>query len=395
MKQPFFTYRWLIVCLAGMFLLPACNFPGRKPTPQTGADPIYTAAAETIQAQLTQVQQPPPVGSPSFPTQETVVPISPEVKVTEITFASATPIPTTHSSLPPTAPPCNLAKFVQDVTIPDNTKMEPNSTFNKTWRIQNAGSCTWNTSYGLVVDGENTLNAPTFTPITPGAVPSGATLDITVSLTAPNTGGVYRQNFMLVNATGNKFALGDGTKPFWAQIEVALPRGIALDFLTLASQAEWRSGIGNDLNTAISFNGDDNDPNGVAKIRDAAKMETGTLSGKVLLTFPKHEANSIIAGTYPAYLVQAGDRLRGRIGFLSNPDGSCGAGKVAFQIYFIDSGSTKLLAEWNKTCDGSLTPVNIDLGGLKGKTVQFILTVRSGTDFQDDWAIWNSMRIER
>jgi hypothetical protein len=66
-----------------------------------------------------------------------------------------------------------------------------------------------------------------------------------------------------------------------------------------------------------------------------------------------------------------------------------------FQVFYIDGGSTKLLAEWNKTCDGSLIPINIDLSSLKGKTVKFILAVRSGTSFQDDWAIWNSLRIER
>ncbi|HSQ26621.1 MAG TPA: NBR1-Ig-like domain-containing protein, partial [Anaerolineales bacterium] len=263
------------------------------------------------------------------------------------------------------------------------------------WRLQNAGSCTWTSAYGISYDGDNLLNAPSFSPITSGTVPPGQTVDITVNLTAPNTSGVYRQNFKLVNASGEKFALGDGSKPFWAQIEVVLPGGIALDFLTLASQAEWRSGIGSDLNIPVVFNSPDEDVNGAAKIKDGAKLETGAISGKVLLTVPKHEANGTIAGTFPTYLVQTGDRLRGRVGFLSNADGSCGVGKVTFQIFTIDSGSTRLLSEWNKTCDGSFLPINIDLSSLKGKNVQFILVVRAGTSFQDDWAIWNSLRVER
>jgi hypothetical protein len=394
MKQPTPIFRWFTLYLACLLLLSACNFPGRRATPQQDANAIYTAAAETVQAQLTQVQQPPATGAP-VQTLATTAVIPTAAQATEITLASATPIPNTQPPAPPTSLPCDLAKFIQDVTIPDNTKIDPGATFTKTWRLQNGGSCTWNAAYGLVFEGENLLNAPAFTPITTGSTPPGATVDITVSLTAPNTGGVYRQNFKLVNASGNKFALGDGSKPFWAQIEVSLPGGIVLDFLTLASQAEWRSGIGNDLNTPIAFNGADEDINGTAKIKDGAKMETGGISGKVLLTFPKHEANSTIAGTYPAYLVQNGDRLRGRLGFLSNPDGSCGAGKAIFQVFYIDGSATKLLAEWNKTCDGSLIPINIDLSSLKGKTVQFILAVRSGTTFQDDWAIWNSVRIER
>lgn len=395
MKRTIHTFRWFTIYLACILILSACNFPSRQSTPQQGANAIYTAAAETVQAQLTQVQQPPP--ATNQPSQAPGVTIAPptSAQVTEITIPSATPVPPTQPPAPPTTVPCDLVKFIQDVTIPDNTKMDPGAVFNKTWRIQNAGSCTWTSAYGLVYDGDNLLNAPAFTPISAGSVPPGAQVDISVSLTAPNTSGVYRQNFKLVNASGNKFALGDGTKPFWAQIEVTIPGGIALDFLTLASQAEWRSGIGNDLNTDIAFNGADEDINGTAKIKDGVILETRATSGKVLLTFPKHEANSTIAGTFPAYLVQTGDRLRGRIGFLGRADGSCGAGKVTFQVFYIDGGATKLLAEWNKACDGSLIPINIDLSPLKGKAVKFILAVRSGTSFEDDWAIWNSLRIER
>lgn len=395
MKQTSKHSRRAVILMVFLIFLSACNLPSRQTTPQQGANVIYTAAAETVQAQLTQVQQPPAATSQPAQTLEITATVPTNTQVTEITIPSATPLPTTQPPISPTAIPCDLVKFIQDVTIPDNTKMDPGSVFNKTWRLQNAGSCAWTSSYGLVYDGDNILNAPAFTPISSGTVPPGANIDITVSLTAPGTGGVYRQNFKLVNASGNKFALGDGSKPFWAQIEVALPGGIALDFLTQAYLAEWRSGIGNDLGSALVFNGADEDINGAAKIKDGAKLETGAISGKVLLTFPKHEANSTIAGTYPAYLVQTGDRLRGRIGFLSNADGSCGAGKVIFQVFYVDGSATKLLAEWNKTCDGSLIPINIDLSGLKGKTVQFILAVRSGTTFQDDWAIWNSLRIER
>lgn len=395
MKQPSKRFSWTAIWMAFLVILSACNMPGRQVTPQQDANAIYTAAAETVQAQLTQVQQPPPATSPVSQTAAATSAAPTSAQITQITFATPTSISTATTPAQPTAVPCDLVKFIQDVTIADNTKMEPGAVFNKTWRLQNAGSCTWTSTYGLVYDGDNVLNAPAFTPFTTGTVPPNGTVDITVSLTAPNTVGVHRQNFKLVNASGSKFGLGDGTKPFWAQIEVVLPGGLTLDFLTQASQAEWRSGIGNDLSTLLAFNGSDDDINGVAKIKDGAKLETGATSGKVLLTFPKHEANATIAGTYPAYLVQAGDRLRGRIGFLGNADGSCGAGKVMFQVFYIDGGSTKLLAEWNKTCDGSLIPINIDLSSLKGKTVKFILAVRSGTSFQDDWAIWNSLRIER
>ncbi len=33
--------------------------------------------------------------------------------------------------------------FVADVTVPDDTHFSPGQTFDKTWRLQNAGDCEW------------------------------------------------------------------------------------------------------------------------------------------------------------------------------------------------------------------------------------------------------------
>ena len=156
---------------------------------------------------------------------------------------------------------------------------------------------------------------------------------MSVTLTAPTAAGTYRQNFKLTNASGQRFALGDGTKPFWAQIKVVVPTGLVYDFLTQAPAASWKSGSGGTFDTPLAFGGADGDPNGVAKIKEGVTLETGAISGKILLTFPIHTINGAIAGTYPPYLVQDGDRLRARVGFLAGPGGVCGAGNVAFQIH--------------------------------------------------------------
>ena len=385
------VFVWLIGFLAAQ-LLSACNLPARQAPTASGVDLIYTAAAQTVAAQVTQ-----PALASNTPIQATFAPFAttpaPLITLMSPTYAppTAIPIPST-----PTPLPCDWVKFISDITIPDDSLIEPGKTFVKTWRLQNAGSCTWNASYAMVVDGENLLNAPLAVPITSGTVPPGVNIDVSVTLTAPTLAGTYRGNFKLVNAAGQKFGLGaDHSKPFWAQIKVSVPTGIVVDFLSGAPQAQWLSGKPNSLDTALAFGGSDNDVNGVAKIKEGVKLENGATSGKVLLTFPKNIDKGAIAGTYPAYLVQAGDHLRARLGFIANPNGSCGVGKATFQISYVEAGVSHLLGEWVEACDGKLTAVNIDLTSLKGKTIQIVLLVKTDDTFQDDWAIWSSPRIER
>jgi hypothetical protein len=94
--------------------------------------------------------------------------------------------------------------------------------------------------------------------------------------------------------------------------------------------------------------------------------------------------------------VQSGDVLKAKLGFMLDYTGStCGAGRVKFQIVYKEGGAPKLLQEWTKTCSGGFTDVNIDLSALKGKTVQFGFVVQAEGSSTDDWAVWNSPRIEQ
>lgn len=378
--------------LAFIVLLSACNLPARSTPTPAGASLLYTAAAQTLQAQLTQASQP-----------QTPIPLAtmpPAPTWTQIIPASATLPPGAPTQPPPptatrTPLPCDRVKFVSDVTIPDGSPVKPGQVFVKTWRLQNAGSCTWNPAYTLVVEGQNVFNAPSPNPITNGSVPPGSTIDISISLTAPLTAGEHRGNFKLANPSGQKFGLGDGSKPFWAQVKVQVPAGIVYDLLAQASQAAWKSGKPNNLDTILPFGGPQDNPLGAAMIVNNVRLETGATSGKILLTVPRLEENGAIAGTYPAYFVQPGDHLRARLGFLSNLNGACGAGKVRFQVAYLEAGVTQVLNEWAKSCDGKLLSIDIDLSALKGKTIQIILLVKADGLATDDWAIWNSPRIER
>jgi hypothetical protein len=238
------------------------------------------------------------------------------------------------------------------------------------------------------------MGAPASVPLGSSVAP-GSTIDVSVTLTAPDTGGTYRGDYKLRDAANVLFGLGDGTKPFWAQVKVPFQAGIVLDFISTAKDAEWRTGVGDDPGDEIDFGGDDNDPNGVAKIKDQVELENGRTSGKILLTVPKHESNGYVQGLFPAYTVQQGDRFKGTLGFMI-PEGSdsCGSGKVKFQLTYWDGDALKLIEEWEKSCNGSLLPVDVSLSSIKGQEVQFVLRVKAGGTFADEWAIWNSIRIE-
>jgi len=376
------------IVLMIVFALNACNMPRRGTPTEPPVGFIYTSAAQTVQAQLTQVSQPPATaGGPSATITATGT-HSPQNRTATTTSA--------HATTPTTSEPCALAEFVKDVTVPDNTEFAPGVSFEKTWRLRNTGSCTWTPAYALVFEGQNIFNAPASVQLTTGSVPPGETVDITVTLEAPQEAGKQRQNFKFADPSGEKFGVGDdGSKPFWVQIRVVVEGGIVYDFVTRSLEADWKSGVGDTLDMDLTFGGSDDDPNGAATIKGDVKLENGSISGILLLTYPKHVQNGVIVGIYPPHLVQDGDHLKARLGFIANSDGTCGDGRVVFQIAYKEGDAVYSLGEWHKSCEGSLMPVNLNLSGLKGKSIQILFLVKADGGFEDDWAIWNSARIER
>jgi hypothetical protein len=119
--------------------------------------------------------------------------------------------------------PCNQGSFVGDVTVPDGKLFSAGTTFEKIWRLQNTGQCSWTPAYALVAVGGDLLGGPTVVPLTHNVNP-GETIDLSVTLTAPSTPGNYQGSWMLRSADGVLFGLGStADKPFWARIEVGNP----------------------------------------------------------------------------------------------------------------------------------------------------------------------------
>ena len=375
------SYRTLAILVIMALVLGACNMPnGHVTATPSQAGAIYTAAAQTVQAQLTQVSRPQPTG-PSY------------------TLPAGTSVPPVMTPTPgggtPTSKACDRANFVKDVTVPDNSRLAAGTTFVKTWRLENAGSCTWTPDYSLVFVSGDAMGAPASVPLNTTVAP-GSTVDVSVTFAAPDSDGSYRSDWKLRNASNLVFGTGsDGSKSFWVQIDVgaAAASGIVFDFLARADEADWSSGTGDTLVTPVNFDETGNDVFGAARILSGARLETGALSGKILLTLPKPDPNGVIAGTYPTYTVQSGDHFKVRLGFIM-PSGSCGQGRVIFRLAYKEGGQQHTLQQWDKSCDGKFVVVDLDLSSLKGQTVRFVLEVMANGSSQDNWAIWNSARIE-
>ena len=176
----------LVVAIA--LTLSACGGSSKEPTP-TPVDPnlIAAQAIATFSMGLTQTA----FANPTATFTLTPVPTN----TIPPTFAS---LGTNTPGVAPTSG-CDVSVFVTDVTVPDGTVMAPGQNFDKTWRIQNSGTCTWTATYKAVFtgSGNGALGGAT-TPIGKIVKP-GETIDITVEFVAPTTGGDYVSWWKLQN----------------------------------------------------------------------------------------------------------------------------------------------------------------------------------------------------
>ncbi|MCJ7566230.1 MAG: NBR1-Ig-like domain-containing protein, partial [Anaerolineales bacterium] len=132
--------------------------------------------------------------------------------------APPTPEPTPEST---TVPSCvDSVGFIKDVTIPDGTRIDDGDWFAKTWRLRNNGDCTWTRDYDLIFLSGYRMDGSTVIPMR-GVIEPGQIVDLTVDLKAPDDNGAYWGYWMLRNASGDIFGLGDDANlPFWVKIVV-------------------------------------------------------------------------------------------------------------------------------------------------------------------------------
>jgi hypothetical protein len=111
---------------------------------------------------------------------------------------------------------CTLnASYVADLTIPDGSELQPGVSFVKTWRILNSGTCDWS-GYNLVFVGGSQLGASAAVAVPP--TNSGATVDVSVPMVAPETPGSYEGDWRMQSDAGKAFG-----STVWVSIDVPPP----------------------------------------------------------------------------------------------------------------------------------------------------------------------------
>ena len=190
----------------------ACNGQGAVET-GTVAAPATDTQAATALVSFTEAP----------PGTETLTSAPSETPATETAATLPTATATIGTPIPTNPPDCtNKASFVADVTIPDNTNVAGGTTFTKTWRIGNTGTCVWGPTYTLSYYSGERLNAVDSIPL--GVAYPGQSLDISIELTAPTNTGTYQGNYVIKNPAGLIMSIAEDSR-LWVIINVTVVGG--------------------------------------------------------------------------------------------------------------------------------------------------------------------------
>jgi len=217
----------------------------------------------------------------------------------------------------------------------------------------------------------------------------GEIVDLAVDLVAPTVKGHYRGYWLLSNPNGQVFGIGEYAQiAFWVDIKVSVNDQVGYDFTANMCKASWRNSSRN-----LPCPGKSSDPEGSVKSLQGALLETGEYKNEpTLMTRPQHTLDGWITGVYPSYKVKKDDQFEAEVGCLSNSTGC----DVVFYLDFIIKGQpSKNLGIWHEVYDGKTTRIVVDLSGLEGASVQFILSVKNQGNPSSANAFWLAPSIKQ
>lgn len=173
-------------------------------------------------------------------TQRKIVPTLSPIVITSISIsATDTPAPTntstatntstpTHTPRPtytprpvhtPTpTPECEFdATYLKDVTIPDNTRLEPGEEFVKTWLVENSGTCHWSSDVTVAFQSGDKMSARQSGTLG-RMIRTGDEVNISIPMEAPDQPGKYRSTWRFYDTNGT---------PFGDQLTVMIISGVS------------------------------------------------------------------------------------------------------------------------------------------------------------------------
>ena len=380
-----FSISFALFSLLG--LLTACFAGQGLPTLDTNM--VQTLAAQTVSAQQTFAVLETKISLLTVqPTQAPVIITATVPTSTRTLIPTVTPIPATFTPQAPQATAtaetaCNVARFVTDVTIPDNTLIAPEASFVKTWRLQNKGTCTWTTGYSVTFVSGDAMGGPaSFT--LPKAVAPNDVVDVSVSLVAPKNTGSYASYWRLRSLSGESFGTGpDASENFFVKIKVAVLSLTDKHLVNVLCSANWKTPAGpiGCPSPAYDFT------KGSVSMLANPKLEGGSVDNEpALVMIPSSGGDGQLIGRFPIFGIKTGDHFKSVIGCLYNyPDCS-----VTFFLYYSVAGGTdQLLGSWDHKYGDALKGIDIDLSSLNGKDIQLVLLVKNAnSSSKGDAAFW-------
>jgi hypothetical protein len=157
-----------------------------------------------------------------------------------VAIATDTAVPGAVPTTAPVTQACiDSAKFVRDVTIPDNTVIAPDTPFTKTWRLENTGSCTWDSSYLVsYISGTTMSQQPGYWIVPQGqTVAPRQTVDISVGMTSPVEDGNYGSYWGLRKENGSLMPIQGGANGNSFYVKIKVDDGTVSGNITAASIA--------------------------------------------------------------------------------------------------------------------------------------------------------------
>jgi hypothetical protein len=112
----------------------------------------------------------------------------------------------------------NSLRFIEDITIPDGTVVRSGEKIEKIWRVENNGTCSWDSRYRLRLASGDQLGAPVELALYPAR--PGTQAELRIIFIAPPENRIYRSTWQAYGPDG--IAFGD---PFYIDILVQSPGG--------------------------------------------------------------------------------------------------------------------------------------------------------------------------